>query len=239
VAEFPALPFWTDAYLADCQHLSWAEHGIYLMLLVHMWRSPDGKIPNNDLWLAKRLRCTEQDVANAVRPIITEFCKCDGNWIWQRRLLDELAWVRKKQRKNAASAKSRWNKEKTDANAQLTHVQSQSERISEWNAPTPTPTPTPTERKKDAAKAPEDLLWEAGVSYLRDRGGKTESNARSLIGKWVKASTPETVIELIARAQAEKVIEPVAFIEACLKRGGPKSGTEPGGYRPMGSGAGG
>jgi uncharacterized protein YdaU (DUF1376 family) len=152
VAEFPALPFWTDAYLADCQHLSWAEHGIYLMLLVHMWRSPDGKIPNNDLWLAKRLRCSEGDVANAVRPIITEFCKCDGNWIWQRRLIDELTWVRKKQRKNTVSAKARWNKEKTDANAQSTHMQSQSERISERNAPTPTPTPTIT---------PEgfDLFW--------------------------------------------------------------------------------
>jgi uncharacterized protein YdaU (DUF1376 family) len=141
VAEFPALPLWTDAYLADCQHLTRTEHGTYLLILLHMWRAPEGKIPNDNAWLAKRLRCTLEEIANEVRPLIVEFCQTDGNWIWQKRLLDELNWVRKKQKKNTASAKARWKKEKSHANASEMHEQSASER----NAPTPTPTPTSTD----------------------------------------------------------------------------------------------
>lgn len=98
---------------------------------------------------------------------------------------------------------------------------------------------TPERKAPAAVAAPEDSLWANGVSYLKTRAGKSEPQARSLIGKWVKASSSQAVVDLIARAQAEKVIEPVAFIEACLKRAAPKSGTDPGGYRPMASGAGG
>jgi uncharacterized protein YdaU (DUF1376 family) len=134
MAEFPAIPLWTDAYLADTTHLTRAEHGSYLLLLMHMWRAPEGKIPNDDGWIAKRLRCSVEEVQSEVRPLIAEFCQTDGNWIWQKRLLDELAWVRKKQRRNSVSAKARWNNKKPDTNASFTH--------SERNAPTPTPTPT-------------------------------------------------------------------------------------------------
>lgn len=38
MAEFPALPLWTDAYLADTAHLSYEEHGLYFHILMTMWR---------------------------------------------------------------------------------------------------------------------------------------------------------------------------------------------------------
>ena len=126
MAEFPALPFWTDAYLADTQHLTNAEHGLYLRLLITIWRSPNCRIPNDEKWIARRFK----DDAEAVLLLCREFCVRDGNWIWQKRLKHEWGWLQKKRQNNRASAKSRWDNNKVSC-----------ERISNRNAPTPTPTP--------------------------------------------------------------------------------------------------
>ena len=45
MADFPALPLFTDAYLADCGYFSDAEHGRYLRLLMRLWQSPDCYLP--------------------------------------------------------------------------------------------------------------------------------------------------------------------------------------------------
>ncbi len=55
MAKFPHLPLWTDAYMADTLHLTHEEHGLYLMLLMTIWRSPDCKIPNDLEWVKKAL----------------------------------------------------------------------------------------------------------------------------------------------------------------------------------------
>ena len=44
------MPFYVADYLADTMHLSPAEHGGYLMLILHYWKS--GPIQNDDGRLA-------------------------------------------------------------------------------------------------------------------------------------------------------------------------------------------
>jgi uncharacterized protein YdaU (DUF1376 family) len=58
MAEFPAFPLWTDAYLGDTIHLTTIEHGAYLLLLMAMWRN-DGKLPDDDRMLARYARMTQ------------------------------------------------------------------------------------------------------------------------------------------------------------------------------------
>lgn len=112
MAEFPALPLWTDAYIADCSHLSFAEHGAYLSLLLIMWRSPECRIPDDDEWIMRKLRCNADAMRTHVRSVMREFCETDAGWVTQKRLRKEWAWCRDKRKKNSEAAKSRWEHDK-------------------------------------------------------------------------------------------------------------------------------
>lgn len=136
MAEFPALPLWTDAYMGDCAHLSDTEHGRYLRLLMVMWRAPDCRIPNDDAWLARKFCRSEEEVREQLRPLIEEFFQTTRHFITQKRLTKEMDWVRNKRKKNSDASNARWAKEKDTSERNAS-------RDTEWNAPTPTPTPTP------------------------------------------------------------------------------------------------
>ena len=90
MAQFPGLMLWTDAWVADTAHLTRLERGTYLDFLVLMWRTPGCRVPNDDDWLAKHMRMTLKEIHKELRPIIGEFCQCDGNHIFQKRLQKEF-----------------------------------------------------------------------------------------------------------------------------------------------------
>lgn len=113
MAEFPALPLWTDAYLADTRALSVEEHGYYLLLLMTIWRSPGCRVPDDDQWLAKRFGLDPVALHKKLRPIIREFCQSDGGSITQKRLLKEWEYCVRLRQRQSAAAKKRWQKAAT------------------------------------------------------------------------------------------------------------------------------
>lgn len=125
MADLPFFPLATDAYLADTQHLTDAEHGRHLLLLIALWRAPRQRLPNDDAWLARKFGRTAEEVAAELRPIIAEFYQCDGNWITQKRLSREYSRASRQVEQKREAAKSRWRKEIMGCGR---------------NAPTPTPT---------------------------------------------------------------------------------------------------
>ena len=142
MAEFAALPLFTDSWIADTAHLTRHERGLYFDLLVLMWRTPGCRVPQDIDWTMRRLRCDETERAMLVS-IFDEFCTCDGNWRTQKRLQKEFEYVRLHSRKQSDSAKARWNKEKNNATAYAKPMPEHDSRHASGNAPTPTPTPTP------------------------------------------------------------------------------------------------
>lgn len=142
MAELPFLPIATDAYMADCDHLTDAEHGRYFLLLMALWRAPGQRLPNDDEWLARKFRRSVDAVKAELRPLISEFCETDGNWLWQKRLSKEFKRAAKSVKQRSEAAKARWNKRKKESGR---NANTPSGR----NAPTPTPTPT-LEDKKDS-----------------------------------------------------------------------------------------
>jgi uncharacterized protein YdaU (DUF1376 family) len=72
MAEFPALPIFTDALIADTVHLTDAEFGCYMRLLIFAWRTPECRLPNNDLRLRTMLGLTPKRWAT-VKPVLMAF----------------------------------------------------------------------------------------------------------------------------------------------------------------------
>ena len=140
MAEFPSLPLFTDAIIADCFHLTDEEFGRYMRIIIIMWRTPGCKIPADPAWICKRLRVDALAYAEHVQPIIQEFFKEDAGWWTQKRLMKEYLYVQALTQKRRDAANKRWGKSQPIDNKQKDGMQS----ICKADAPTPTPTPTPT-----------------------------------------------------------------------------------------------
>lgn len=132
MAEFPALPLWTDAYLGDTRHLTLAEHGAYLLLLMVAWRSPDCALPNDEKFLARSIGDT-RNWSRVRHSVMALWHLGDDNKWRQKRLHDEYKFVHTRATLARASANSRWLKEKKTRHANASFPQC------ERNAPTPTP----------------------------------------------------------------------------------------------------
>ncbi|NIA67793.1 DUF1376 domain-containing protein [Pelagibius litoralis] len=139
MAEFPAFPLFTDAYLGDTTHLTTIEHGAYLLLLIAMWRSKENKLPNDDKLLARYAKLTAGQWRR-VKPVLWPFFIESSDSITQGRLTDEATFVRQHSRKQSDNAKSRWLKDKKtgDATAMPDGCQ------------TDAPHPTPPIKKEEA-----------------------------------------------------------------------------------------
>lgn len=75
----PWMPLYVADYLADTTHLSAAEHGAYLLLIMHYWQS--GGLPKEDRKLARIARMSDREWKDA-RETVAEFF--DGEWRHQR-----------------------------------------------------------------------------------------------------------------------------------------------------------
>ena len=177
MAKFPHLPLWVDAYLADTLHLTHEEHGLYLMLLMTIWRSPDCKIPNDLEWVKRRLRATDDQMENLVKNLLDEFFTTTGNHITQKRLKEEYEYVKKKAKKNSASAKSRWQKEKV---------------VCERNAPIPTPIPSIRDTKVSLSLKADNLFEQWYETWPRKVG---KGGARKAFKTALKKTDFETLCQ--------------------------------------------
>ena len=187
MAELPAIPLWTDSYLADTRHLSTLEHGAYLLLLMETWRRKDTALPDDDaLWA--RLAGVDLRTWKRIKPTIRAFfTQRDDGYFEQRRLVDEKQFVMARRDRLSAAAKARHkprplksnDKVSTDA-GKRTCINACTERV-----PTPTPievrTPPRVPPQKEApdeqgkrsrgTRIPEDWqLTDADRSHGRSKG---------------------------------------------------------------------
>lgn len=150
MAEFPALPLWTDAYLGDTAHLTNEEHGVYLRLLMFAWRAPTCSLPDDDRRLAIMTGLSEKKW-RAIKPTIQAFWDIENGAWTQKRLTKERDYVRVKSGKSRDAALARWNanalksNETDNADALPGHMLG----ACQTDAPIPIPIPS----KKEEAKA--------------------------------------------------------------------------------------
>ena len=105
MAEFPYLPFWTDAYLGDTTHLTTIEHGAFLLLLMTAWRAKTNDLPDDDKMLCRYTKLSMRQWLR-IRPILEPlFCIENARWS-NKRLLDELDVVRRQYRQRSGAGKA-------------------------------------------------------------------------------------------------------------------------------------
>jgi uncharacterized protein YdaU (DUF1376 family) len=187
MAEYPALPLFTDAYMSDTRHLTPAQHGAYLLLLMTAWRMPDCKLPDDDRFLS---RCASMDIRTwkQNREIVLSFWKRDEMQKWyQGRLLDERKYVDELKRKNSKAGKASALKR---LNRTSTSVQPDSNETS-------TPTPTPTPIKPPTPKGDAGALWNIWQPYEMTKGSKKKAEE-----KYLRALTKTSHENLMAQAKA-------------------------------------
>jgi uncharacterized protein YdaU (DUF1376 family) len=105
------MPFYVADYLADTGHLSPAEHGAYLLLMMHYWQS--GSLPDDDRKLARIARMSPVEWADA-RDTVAEFF--EPGWK-HNRIEDELKTANELREKARAKANKRWHKDDAAADA--------------------------------------------------------------------------------------------------------------------------
>lgn len=150
MADFPALPLWTDAYLADTTHLTTEQHGAYCLLLFKMWRQPECDLPDDHKLLA-RLAGIQSAKWPGVWSVLKDFFLIGDNGRWtQKRLTKEREYVNKRsgeeyreQRRVAGRASAAKREAQRKSNGPLN--EKPNGISTEVNEATPTPTPTPKE----------------------------------------------------------------------------------------------
>ena len=220
MAEFPALPLWTDAYLGDTTHLDTTEHGAYLLLLMVAWRSADTALPDDDVLLAKYARCGVK-MWRRLRPILAPFFAVEnGRWV-QLRLLEEKQKVVDRRDKQAANGRASALKRKGRHSTKRSTNREPSDQQNVNQTPTPISIYTiPNGIGADAP--PVDVvksIFDEGTAILRGFA-KNDGQARSLIGKWRKARGDDWTLRAIrsCRDQPGGIGNPIEWIEGRLRR---------------------
>lgn len=98
--SLPWMPFYVADYRADTGHLRAAQHGAYLLLIMHYWQK--GSLPNDDAQLGA-IACMSPAEWKKARPIIEPFF--EGGWK-HKRIDHELVEAMARHFKRSAAGKA-------------------------------------------------------------------------------------------------------------------------------------
>jgi uncharacterized protein YdaU (DUF1376 family) len=115
MAELPVMPLKTDALIADTTHMSAEEMGVYVRLLIAMWRH-GAQLPDKPMELARiggvTLHRWNQISERVMRPMTAS-----GGIVTQKRLSSTWLDVQNMRAKKVAAALKRWEKSNAHAYA--------------------------------------------------------------------------------------------------------------------------
>lgn len=84
MTKLPYMEFYVDDYDAATMHLTPEEDGIYIRLLRLAWRTPKCSLPNDAVWIARKMRMVG-DFDAKIEPILREFFRLSsGRWMQKK-----------------------------------------------------------------------------------------------------------------------------------------------------------
>lgn len=196
------MPLYVSDYLRDTQHLSTAEHGAYMLLILYAW-GQDGRLTKDTERLRRVAKMTPKEW-RVSWPVLREFFDEDGDGFRHGRIERERAKaadiVDKRREAGRAGAAKRWH---SDAMANAMANASQTDGPSQSQVPL---------AKANGANAPSDKqFWDSAKAYL----GKSKA---SKIGQWCRDYGQTETARAITAAQIERAVDPIPYIEKTLRR---------------------
>lgn len=124
-----------DAWRRKTAHLSFEERGAYRELMDAFYAT-DGRLPSDLQKLYRITGAQTRSEKHAVAKIVREFFTETDRFLSQKHCAEELSRIQAKREKAASSARAKYNNNNdvAPANAERTHIRTQSERISERSA---------------------------------------------------------------------------------------------------------
>ncbi len=166
----PVLPLHVGDYLTDTAYLTIEQSGAYLHILMYGWRS--GRIPDNEVDLARLCRVTTRYWRAAIAPALMPFFAREGGLLISKRLEKERHIAVEKSEKQRKRIASRWSAKPNGAIKENNELPDTAVIPPTRATPLPLPctvqesTPLPPSKTGDAEFA---LFW-AAYPRRQDRG---------------------------------------------------------------------
>jgi len=180
------MPLHIADYLADTGHLTGAEHGAYLLLIMHYWQN--GALPTNERIIARIAKMSPEQWEESREVLAMLF---GPGWV-HKRIDAELSKADEIIEKRRSAASARHVKSKSNASAQ--HMQG---NCSDTGVPPLTDNLSSSLRSEDASASDFDAFW----AIYPHRVG--EPAARSALLKALKRASLNEIVDG-AKAYAAK-----------------------------------
>jgi uncharacterized protein YdaU (DUF1376 family) len=151
MAAIPYMPLYVADYLGDAGHLTTAQHGAYLLLLMNYWQRGKG-LPANDAALMSITRMSKAEWEKTRPAVLEFFTEVDGVLV-NNRSEKELARFRDKSTQSARAANVRWesvrNASDGNAGAMRAHIPTQCHTDTDTSKNKTPISPLPKKRQRD------------------------------------------------------------------------------------------
>lgn len=228
------MPLYIGDYLGDTMHLGGPEHGAYLLLLMHEWRT--GPLPDDDRQLANIAR-TDPAAWSVMAPTIRAFFAAAEGRLIQARLERErvrargVAEQRREAGKRSAEARAAKQRGGNDRSTSVAAPLEQNVRQSQPQSQDMQKTSSsgagvPPDHLPDARAA----LFADGLARFRRLTGKPERSARALLARLLRDAGDDCamVSDVLRDAERDRPGDPVAWITAAIAtRTGRRAGAGP------------
>lgn len=219
------MPLNVGDFLRDTQELNDAEGGAYIFILIALWGSKEGRLPNNQAVLRRIARCGPKKWASTW-PALTAYLEVSDDWITHKRVSSERQRVAEKVAKNRSNGKkggeaNALNYQDTDKANASANASAKTKRTLKQSKPN-SPYGENSEPKGSGAEAPETpetikaQIWAVGRPMF-EKAGTSKAAAGVVIGKLIKTKGEVEALSIITTMRGEPPMDPEQYLWAIIR----------------------
>lgn len=207
----PWMPLYAADFLADTSHLTAAETGAYLCLIMHYWMK--GGLPTDNRQLARIARMTARQWADSRETLAAFFGE---GWTHER--VDEERQKADQRSSQARDKALKRHKATPAAAVQVTATVTEEVEVADATSPPFHSDPSAIATGSAERRSARDEIWQDWPARFAKLSGRAESTVRSWIGRVLNAGhPPEEVLEAFRQADLIGSGDPFGYVTGVLR----------------------